>query len=136
MSSWGFSCACSQCSLPQEEAEASDARLYSIYQVENQLSDFHDPNRNVTPSMVEELIGLYKEERLHFKLADAYTIAALSYNMFGMKKQAAQYAELSIEQGLLEHGPNAPDIEVMRGLLREPESHWTYNTQQYKEEHR
>lgn len=83
--------------------------------------------------MIEELIDLYKEERVHFKLAEAYTIAALNYNLFGLKEQTRKYAELAIEQGLLEHGPHASDVATMRGLVREPEAHWTYNRRPYNE---
>ncbi|KAI1840168.1 hypothetical protein JX266_013621 [Neoarthrinium moseri] len=129
--SWGFACTCSQCSLPREEADASDARLYKIYQVENQLSDLN--NGKSTPDMVEQLIGLYREERLDFKIADAYTIAALNYNQFGMADLARRYADLSLEQGPLEHGTHAPDIEVMRAILEDAEGHWTYNRRPYRE---
>lgn len=123
--SWGFECTCPQCRLPKSEADASDARLDAIYHVESQLADFN--NKNVTPDMVEELMRLYKEERLEVKMADAYTIAALNYNQFGMTDMAKEYATLSIEQGLLEHGPRAPDIGVMQKLIQDPTKHWSYN---------
>lgn len=82
--------------------------------------------------MVEQLINVYRRERLDFKIADAYTIAALNYNMFGMASMARRYANLSIEQGLLEHGPEAPDIEAMRLLLADAEKHWTFNKKPYE----
>lgn len=123
--SWGFTCTCSQCSLSKDEADKSDARLFSIYKVENLLADLG--NREVSPDMIEQLIELYQEERLHFKIADAYTLAALNYNILGMTEMARKYAQLSIEQGLIEHGPDAPDIEAMRLLLADARGHWTYN---------
>ncbi|KAI0125788.1 hypothetical protein BJ170DRAFT_447834 [Xylariales sp. AK1849] len=129
--SWGFSCTCPQCSLPKAEADASDARLYSIYQVENQAADYS--NENTTPAMVEDLIRLYKAERLDFKIGDAYTIAALNYNLFGMVEMAKMYAKLSLEQGLLEHGPDALDREAMRILMDDPKGHWSYNRRPYVE---
>ncbi|KAK9771139.1 hypothetical protein AB5N19_00367 [Seiridium cardinale] len=129
--SWGFACTCPQCSLPKEDADASDARLYSIYQVENKLADLS--SKDVSPDMIEQLIDLYKRERLDFKMADAYTIAALNYNLFGMADEAKEYANLSIEQGLIEHGPGAPDIEAMRSLLADGKGHWTYNRRPYSE---
>jgi hypothetical protein len=130
--SWGFACTCPQCSLPKEESDASDARLYSIYEVENQLADLG--SRDTNPDMVEQLIRLYKEEKLEFKLADAYTIAALNYNSFGMAEIARKYADLSIKQGILEHGPDAPDIRAMQFILTDAESHWTYNKRPYHTE--
>ncbi|KAK7907908.1 hypothetical protein PG985_015211 [Apiospora marii] len=126
--SWGFSCGCLQCSLPEAEAEASDARLFSIYQVENQLADLK--NANVSTSTIEEFIALYKEERLDHKMADAYTLAALNYNTFGLEAKAKEYASLSLEQGLLEHGQDAADMEAMRILADQPRGHWTWNTRQ------
>lgn len=128
-SSWGFACKCWQCSLPKWEADESDARLYTLYKIENQLADLG--NKDSTPEMIEQLIGLYNVERLHFKIADAYTIAALNYNIFGMVDMAKKYATLSIEQGLLEHGPEAPDIGAMRAILANAEEHWTYNRRPY-----
>ncbi|KAK8049695.1 short/branched chain specific acyl-CoA dehydrogenase [Apiospora phragmitis] len=126
--SWGFSCGCSQCSLPEAEAEASDARLFSIYQVENQLTDLK--NANVSTSTIETLIALYKEERLDHKIADAYTLAALNYNTFGVEAMAKEYAKLSLEQGLLEHGHDSEDMEAMRILAADPKSHWIWDTRQ------
>lgn len=126
--SWGFSCGCSQCSLPEAEAEASDARLFSIYQVENQLTDL--TNANISTSTIEELITLYKEERLDHKMADAYTLAALNYNTFGVEAKAKEYAKLSLEQGLLEHGHDSADMEAMGILAVKPRGHWTWNTRQ------
>ncbi|KAK7970572.1 Het domain protein [Apiospora saccharicola] len=126
--SWGFSCGCSQCSLPKAEAEASDSRLFSIYQVENQLTDLKNTNTSI--STIEELITLYKEERLDHKIADAYTLAALNYNTFGLEGKAKEYARLSLEQGLLEHGHDSADMEAMGILAVEPRTHWTWNTRQ------
>lgn len=97
--SWGFPCGCSQCVLLEAEAEASDARLFSIYQVENQVTNLK--NANVSASTIEKVIALYKEERLDHKMADAYTLAALNYNTFGLEAKSKDYAKLSLEQGLL-----------------------------------
>ncbi|KAK8056144.1 SET domain-containing protein 5 [Apiospora rasikravindrae] len=124
--SWGFSCGCSQCSLPEAEAEASDARLFSIYQVETQLTDLK--NANVSKPTIDRLIALYKEERLDHKIADAYTLAALNYNTFGVEAMAKEYAKLSLEQGALEHGHATEDMEAMRILTVDPKSHWSWNT--------
>ncbi|KAK7951304.1 SET domain-containing protein 5 [Apiospora aurea] len=126
--SWGFSCGCSQCSLPEAEAEASDARLVSIYQVETQLTDLN--NANVSTSTIDRLVALYKEERLDHKIADAYTLAALNYNTFGVEATAKEYAKLSLEQGLLEHGHDSADMEAMRIVAVDPKSHWSWNTRQ------
>ncbi|KAK8114523.1 HET domain containing protein [Apiospora kogelbergensis] len=126
--SWGFSCGCPQCSLPEAEAEASDSRLFSIYQLENQLTDLK--NVNVSTSTIEKLIALYKGERLDHKIADAYTLAALNYNTFGVEAMAKTYAKLSLEQGLFEHGPDSADMEVMQILATDPRSHWTWDSRQ------
>ncbi|ORY66298.1 uncharacterized protein BCR38DRAFT_473569 [Pseudomassariella vexata] len=123
--SWGFSCSCSQCSLSKTEADASDARLFSIYQIENEISDFS--NQEASPALVERLISLYREERLEFRIAGAYTIAALKYNLFGKAKLAKKYAELAVEAGIIENGPDAADVRAMRELADDPKGHWSWN---------
>ncbi|KAH9991097.1 SET domain-containing protein [Xylariaceae sp. FL0662B] len=121
---FGFSCSCSQCSMPREEIERSDSRLISISQIENELAGVN--NYASVSALIEHLLGLYYEEHLDFKIAGAYTLAALNYNMFSKKEIAQKYARLAVEAGLLEHGSSAPDVQEMRVLHSTPEDHWSW----------
>ncbi|KAI1744075.1 SET domain-containing protein [Xylaria scruposa] len=129
-SSLGFSCGCSHCTLSKKESDASDGRLITISQIESELSDFN--SKKSSPAMIEKYVALYKKERLEFKIAGAYTLAALNYNLFGKADMAKKYARLSVEAGLLESGPNAADVQQMEMLADAPKSHWSWNMKPHR----
>ncbi|KAF9873550.1 het domain protein [Colletotrichum karsti] len=120
---WGFECGCSQCGLAEKQAAASDQRLMDIQEIERALSDI---NARVTTALIEKFLKLYRDERLESKLAGAYTIAALNFNLLGHAKQAVKYAKLAAEAGVIENGAGAPDVEAMRTLAADPKKHFTW----------
>ncbi|KAH8893841.1 SET domain-containing protein [Thozetella sp. PMI_491] len=122
--SWGFGCTCAHCSLPAPLANASDNRLFRIYEIETELADWKS---KIDADAIELLMSLYAQERLlESHAADAYTLAALNYNALGREVLAVKYALLSLEQGVLENGPAAPDVAAMVSLLEAPRSHWSW----------
>ncbi|CAJ2513874.1 Uu.00g019930.m01.CDS01 [Anthostomella pinea] len=121
----GFSCGCSQCSLPKSEADASDARLLSIQEIESELSDFN--SQAASPAMIERLMTLYEEERLVFNMAGAYTFAALNHNLSGRAEMAQKYARMAVEADILEEGPHSSDVQSMQILASNPKGHWSFN---------
>lgn len=123
--SWGFSCSCAQCSLPEGEAAESDARLVSIETMEQRIMDL--TSKSTTPAMLEQLLALYRQERIDHKTADVYTMAALNYNTWGDANESIRYANLSIEQGRLERGPHGADTAAMQAILANPTTHWSWN---------
>ncbi|KAI0106205.1 hypothetical protein GGR51DRAFT_518226 [Nemania sp. FL0031] len=129
-SSLGFSCGCSHCSLPKEESEASDNRLLTISQLEKGLSDFNGKAPSLT--MIEEYVALYRKERLEYKMAEAYTFAALNYNLIGKAGMAKKYARLSVDATLLESGHDAADVAQMKILADSPKSHWSWNMRPHR----
>ncbi len=119
--SWGFSCACAHCSLPAPLANASDNRLYRMYELERHLSH---PTSPVAEDAVDLLLSLYSQERMaDSHAADAYTLAALYYSSMGWENLAVKYALLSLEQGLLETGPEGLDVRAMVSFLEDPTRH-------------
>ncbi|KAJ8124861.1 hypothetical protein O1611_g8779 [Lasiodiplodia mahajangana] len=128
--SLGFSCGCSQCSLPKKESAESDNRLLAISQIEKNLSDFN--GKAPSPTMIEEYVALYRKERLEYKMAEAYTLAALNYNLIGKAGMAKKYARLSVEATLLESGPDAADVAQMKILADSPKSHWSWNMRPHR----
>ncbi|KAF4807034.1 SET domain-containing protein 5 [Colletotrichum siamense] len=120
---WGFECGCSQCSLAKKQAAASDQRLMDIQEIDRTLSDI---NARVTTALIEKFLKLHKEERLESKLAGAYTIAALNFNLLGHAKQSVKYAKLAVEAGLMENGPGTADVEAMQKLAADPKGHFTW----------
>ncbi|KAF2967213.1 hypothetical protein GQX73_g6378 [Xylaria multiplex] len=126
----GFSCACSHCTLSENDADASDARLLTMSRIESELADFS--SQASSPALIEEYLSLYRREGLEHNLAGAYTLAALNYNLFGKADMAKKYAQLSVEAGLLESGPDAADVREMKTLADYPESHWSWNKKPYR----
>ncbi|ORY57430.1 uncharacterized protein BCR38DRAFT_305053, partial [Pseudomassariella vexata] len=122
--SWGFKCTCSSCSLPEPLANASDNRLWRIYEVENQIGDW---NAKFEPEAIELLLSLYQQERLHEShSAGVLGLVALNYNAFGKQELAIKYALLALEAELIENGPKSRGVQSMLLLLEEPKAHWSW----------
>ncbi|KAK7702796.1 hypothetical protein SLS64_009406 [Diaporthe eres] len=146
MRNWGFECACTQCSLPEALANASDHRLWRLYEVENSLllSGSGDvTNKQAgggrkkkedkasyearTLDAVSLLLSIYEQERLlESQGSSAYRIAALNYNAFRRAEGAIKYALLALEQFVVEEGANSVGVREMVALLDDPEAHWSW----------
>ncbi|KAF9874724.1 hypothetical protein CkaCkLH20_07861 [Colletotrichum karsti] len=122
---WGFGCTCEQCSLPPPLVRDSDNRLWKMWQIEQDLSNWNSVNFD--EDMIETLISLYQQENLHESNGyEAYKLAALNYNALKKQEKAVEYAKQAIEQLLLEKGPQAKDLIDMRALSQEPTRHWSW----------
>lgn len=152
---WGFECACAQCVSSAGLANASDHRLWRIYEVENALilpaasnslpnTRKSNPPKNVyggrnsnkqeleqqqaaVADRIELLLSLYTQERLlHSHGSSAYRTAALNYNSLKRRELAIKYALLALEQYILEEGASSGAVREMVALLDEPEGHWSW----------
>lgn len=121
---WGFECACSHCSMSDEEVAASDARLRKIEELETALENFNETI--VTAETGAQLVELYEKERLDIYLGQVYTRAALNFALFGEEEKARRYALAAVEAVERESGPNASDAKAMRILAENPKKHWTW----------
>ena len=125
---WGFKCKCAHCSMSDAEAEASDARLRRIAELETELDN--PQSTKVTADTGAELVALYEKERLDIYLAPAYTRAALNYGLFAEEAKAREYANNAIRALTRQSGPKAGDLPSMRMLAQDPRSHWTWGKRQ------
>lgn len=140
---WGFECACSQCTLPAALANASDHRLWRIYEVENSLAMDSQSvaalkkagrkggkgteNASRDLDAVELLLSLYEQERLlDSHGSSAYNVAALNYSAFQRRELAIKYALLALEAYIIENGARSEGAADMVALLGEPEQHWSW----------
>lgn len=121
---WGFGCTCQQCSLDEKEIGKSDRRLEEIGRLQMQLEDWRSDG--VTREVIRRFVKLYRDERLHFAIAGAYTLAALNHNMLGDEKMAVKYAKLAVEAGNIEFGEASGDVKEMQGLLSNPMGHFSW----------
>jgi len=125
---WGFTCTCSQCTLPEAEVGASDNRVRQIKELEDEIETLMSRagGKGMKPEMGGKLVELYLDERLDAYLAPTYTRAAPIYSMFGHEERATEYAReaaLALER---ETGPHAADIGSMRRLAENPRAHWSW----------
>lgn len=124
---WGFSCACAQCRLPEALANASDHRLWRLYEVENALTLTPTTSASINSDQIELLLSLYAQERLlDSHGAAAYRTAALNYNGLKRRELAIKYALLALEAIVLEQGPRSGRVGEMVALLEDPEGHWSW----------
>ncbi|KAI1207730.1 SET domain-containing protein [Annulohypoxylon truncatum] len=121
---WGFDCSCSHCSMSDDEAAASDARLLKIEELETALENFNETV--VTAETGAQLVELYEKERLDIYLGQVYTRAALNFALFGEEEKARKYALAAVEAVERESGQNASDAKAMRTLAENPTAHWTW----------
>ncbi|KAI1773279.1 SET domain-containing protein [Hypoxylon cercidicola] len=121
---WGFECACAHCSMSDEQAAASDARLRRIEELEGALETFNETV--VTADTGAQLAELYETERLHIYLGQAYTRAALNFALFGEEDRAREYARAAVDALERESGPGSADARAMRVLAENPRKHWTW----------
>ncbi|POS76267.1 hypothetical protein DHEL01_v205342 [Diaporthe helianthi] len=151
MRNWGFRCACAQCSLPGALANASDNRLWRLYEVETSLMLTAGEAGSVksvkkqggggggkagrdkaeyetrTLDKVALLLSIYEQEGLlDSHGSSAYRLAALSYNSFRRPEGAVKYALLALEQLVVEEGANSVVVREMVALLDDPEAHWSW----------
>lgn len=130
---WGFECSCAQCMLPEALRNASDHRLWQIYEVENSL--FLDKGtvkgkrekEGAVMDKLELLLSLYQQEKLlDSHGAVAYKIAALNYN--GLRREAltTKYALLALEAFIIEDGAGSHGARDILALLEEPKKHWSW----------
>lgn len=142
---WGFECACAHCRLPEALANASDHRLWRIYEVENAMALFDErkggrgqgeggsskervaaENEDIV-DRIELLLSLYAQERLlESHGASAYRTASLNYNGLKRRAMAIKYALLALESSVLEQGPQSEGVQEMVALLANPERHWSW----------
>ena len=71
-------------------------------------------------------MNLYKQEKLHVYLGQAYVRAALNFALFGEEEKAVEYANAAIEAIEIQVGPNSGDAKAMKLLAWNPRKHWTW----------
>ncbi len=76
--------------------------------------------------MAQELLDLYRVERVHSAEGPGHMFAAFAYNAVGDVSMAKKHARLALEAGLVTAGLAETDEDEMRKLKSDPREHWTY----------
>jgi SET domain len=134
--SWGFDCSCSLCSAENHFIRESNRRIIEINRISRILNEVVSQNEtereaarkhvSVAAEMVDMLISLYEQERLHASIADGYRLAALVYASIGNEWRAVKWAMMAADIGLIHDGPEDEDILDVRRLLLAPRQHWSW----------
>lgn len=125
-SHWGFGCTCPHCSATADDVAESDKRLKELKWIEGQLQDLKNTSNDVSVGLITYLLKLYEDERLHCRIANAYILAALNFNVLGFDQRAVKYASLAIDALNIEKGDGSPHVETMEELKRDPKGHPTF----------
>ncbi|KAI7779298.1 hypothetical protein LA080_000969 [Diaporthe eres] len=125
-SHWGFDCTCPHCSATADDVAESDKRLKELKWIEGQLQDLKNTSNDVSVGLITYLLKLYEDERLHCRIANAYILAALNFNVLGFDQRAVKYASLAIDSLKIEKGEGSPHVEAMEELKRDPKGHPTF----------
>ncbi|WAQ87456.1 hypothetical protein PtA15_8A360 [Puccinia triticina] len=123
---YGFHCGCSQCSLSDAESAASDLRLEKLIEMWDVVADW-EATPPPSPAMAEEIIEIFKTERMDVVMEEPYTMAALVYNSWGLTHEARKYASLAISYGAYVSGKTWIEESPHLSLIYDPENHWSYN---------
>lgn len=125
-SHWGFGCTCPHCSATADEVAESDKRLKELKWIEGQLQDLKNTSNDVSVGLITYLLKLYEDERLHCRIANAYILAALNFNVLGFDQRAVKYASLAIDALKIEKGEGSSHVESMEELKKDPKGHPTF----------
>jgi hypothetical protein len=112
--------------LDEAQRNASDYRLWLLFEVEEQLSKW-DSTSKVSADSIDLLVSLYEQERLlDSHSADMLAHVALHHNGLGRDTRAVKFALQALEQGLIQHGPQGTGVQEMVRLLENPRAHWSW----------
>ncbi|KAK1831645.1 hypothetical protein QBC39DRAFT_306259 [Podospora conica] len=122
----GSKCGCRACTQgnSEEALRASDERVKKITEGLAELKN-HD-SKEVTEEKIDTLLKLADEEKLHARMAEFYENAALNYNYLGLDVKAKKYAELAVQAGIIESGPEGNDVVANRILASDVKGHYSY----------
>lgn len=120
----GKECSCKLCSLKGDEAKKAAARERELHELHAELRN-HD-SKIVTEEMIDRYLTLVDQERIQTRLAESYEYAALNYNYLGFDKKAKKYADLAVQAGIIESGPEGNEVIANRIFASDVKGHYSY----------
>ncbi|CVK94100.1 uncharacterized protein FMAN_03341 [Fusarium mangiferae] len=126
--SFGFDCACSLCSMPPSELQASDDRRVKIQQLYASIGNASTMRNNPESSLKDCLSLLHTLQEEYGVCATPY-MARLYYNAFkicishGDVDRAITFADRSYRATFICEGEYSPETSKMKSFVLEPEKH-------------
>jgi hypothetical protein len=134
LSHWGFECTCNHCTADSDSVALSDKNVEKIHALWSDLDDY-SPTSGGSADKAEQLLELYKQERLDTRMHEAYYRASIEWNGVGNSTAAVEAARRCLERGEQMRGPQAPFARNMRDLLQDPQKHWSWGFRLPNEAH-
>jgi len=125
---WGFHCTCNHCSLSQSQQTLSDQRISKMIDLRTRLLGFSSEGHdNESREMALELIELYREEKLHAVMAEAYMLAALRFCAWNDEEKTKELAKLALDNWLVWEKKGEGNREMLGHVAASPKDSWCWN---------
>ncbi|KAK0201988.1 hypothetical protein DFS33DRAFT_1351269 [Desarmillaria ectypa] len=127
---YGFHCACSVCSLPPSQSQASDERLNSISGLYKLFSTWgtHSISGTEAIDVVRRLWTLTNEERYFSERGQLFADAALVSLSHSDASAARAWAKIAAEWYGYELGQDSEQVANMGAIIARPETHYVWGT--------
>ncbi|KAF5711077.1 SET domain-containing protein [Fusarium mundagurra] len=131
--SFGFDCACSLCSLPPSQLQASDDRRVRIQQLDTSIKNVFTMKDNPESSL-KACLSLLHTLREEYGVCVAPHSARLYYEAFriciahGAIGGPTTFAERSYQARVICEGEDSPETLRMKSLVMEPKAHSSFGT--------
>ncbi|POW08776.1 hypothetical protein PSTT_07253, partial [Puccinia striiformis] len=122
--SWNFICTCSHCQMSPELGEQSDQRITRIAE----LKQLYEIDPNFSTGDAEELLHLYKMEKLPWGILDSHLTAAKVYNSQLNSAKVIEHAEKYKSLGLMLIGTGWSGLAEANLLTQQAEKHPSHLT--------
>lgn len=128
---FGFDCACTRCSLPSSELQASDARRLQIQGLDNVIGDPFRMANSPKESLGDchPLLQLLNEE---YDGCAGALVARVYYDAFqisiahGDQARASVFAERAYKARLICEGEDIPETQMAKALALKPADHVSF----------
>lgn len=117
-------CPCKLCTSKEEQLKESDIRTNDIQDILSRLKNHDTPD--ITEEEIDKFLELVAKEHLEAKISELYEYAALNYNYLGFDVKAKKYADLAVQAGIIEEGPEANAVVANRIFASDIKGHYSY----------
>ncbi|SJL07711.1 uncharacterized protein ARMOST_11061 [Armillaria ostoyae] len=130
---YGFHCACSVCSLPPSQSQASDERLNSISELYNLFSTWgtHSISGTEAINVVRRIWTLTDEEGYFSERGQLFADAALVSLSHSDASAARAWAKVAAEWYGYELGQDSEQVANMMAIIARPEAHHARGTREH-----
>jgi hypothetical protein len=106
----------------------SDERIIKMVDLRKRLLGFSSEGHdNGSREMALELIELYREEKLHAVMAEAYMLAALRFCAWNNEEKTKELANLALDNWLVWEKKGEGNRQMLGRVAASPRDTWCWN---------